>query len=63
MNDLYKVFVRSWWKQGKPYCGRKTILATGLTYEQARDYCQTYNANHNPGKRGRKAEFSYQKRG
>ena len=64
MEKLYNVFVRSWWKRNakwpnglEPHAGRKTYLRTGLTETQARDFCQTYNATHDPGRASRKAEF------
>jgi len=53
----FKVFVRSWWKSGRPFLGRKTILGFADTETAARDWCRVYNLNHNPGARGRKAEY------
>ena len=63
MSTLYKVFVRNWYKRENgrvvPNPGaRKTTLASGLSYEGARDMCQVYNANHKPGPLSRKAEFT-----
>jgi len=61
----YRVFVRNWWKSNpswpnglEPHAGRKFTLHKRVdTYEEARNICQVYNANHKPGKLSRKAEF------
>ena len=60
---MYKVFVRNWYKRENgrivPNPGaRKTTLASGLSYEAARDMCQVYNSNHKAGPLSRKAEFT-----
>lgn len=61
MSKTYKVFTRTWWKQGpkglEPNAGQKKILRRGLTYEEARQLCADINANIKPSKPGRKAEF------
>ena len=62
MDAIYTVFVRSWYKSdGRggliPQAGRKTIMARGLSYSAAVDYCRVYNLNHNPGRLSRKCEF------
>lgn len=59
----YKVFVRNWWRMENGQrvpdpSARKTTLAKRLTYEEAREMCQRWNAEHNPGKLSRKAEFT-----
>lgn len=61
----YKVFTRTWWKRNKnypgglePYLGRKTTIRRGLTREEARRFCENYNASNTPGKLSKKAEFT-----
>ena len=62
---MYRVFVRGWWKKNKSWpnglepnpTARKTTIATVETAEQARSICTVYNANHNPGRLSRKAEY------
>lgn len=58
----YKTFKRSAtnWKQFSS--GRKITEETGLTYEQARERCQTFNANRTPAqkRRGTMLEFTAQ---
>ena len=58
----YRVFHRTFWKSdGKgglvPNTGRKTLIAVRKTYDQARDIATVWNANHEPGKFSRRAEF------
>lgn len=61
----YRVFVRNAWKSNpswpggrEPFGGApKTTLARKLSFSAARDMCEVYNQNHNPGKLGRYAEF------
>ena len=65
MSSKYKVFVRNWWKVNKDWpnglepdpTARKKVIARGLTEDEAREYCQQYNRNNNPGRLSRKAEF------
>ena len=63
----YKVFVRNWWKNNTSWPGglepdataRKTTIARRVeTYDRARDICQVWNKNHEPGRLSRKAEFT-----
>jgi hypothetical protein len=66
----YYVFTRAWWRDAGPHDGRwpnnlvpnsggrKTTLETGLTRDEAIEYCREYNATHDPGRYSRKAEFS-----
>ncbi len=60
----YTCFVRNWWYRGTdgklhPHPGaRKTTVRRGLTYNEARQFCQEYNATHNPGPLSRKCEFT-----
>lgn len=63
--ERYTVFTRTWWKRNptwpnglEPHCGRKTILETGLTYEEARRCCTNWNEENKPGTLSRKAEFT-----
>lgn len=64
--ETYKVFVRNWWRIDEkgirvPNPGaRKTTIATGCTYEEARQICERYRANNEPGRLSRKAEFTRQ---
>jgi hypothetical protein len=63
MEPTYTVFVRNWYKPGPyggrvPGPGRKTTIARHVTWAQARDICEVYNKNHDPGKYSRKAEFT-----
>lgn len=34
------------------------MLAEGVTYAEARELCEEYNAENPPGRYGRKAEFT-----
>lgn len=60
----YKVFKRAWWRKdstGKlvPNSGgRKTILRTGLTESEAREFCKHFNSTNNPGPLSIKAEYT-----
>jgi hypothetical protein len=61
----YRVFVRngykhnpSWPNGREPYgAAPKTTLARHLSLSAARDMCEVWNKNHNPGKLVRMAEF------
>jgi hypothetical protein len=57
----YRAFHRTWWRMegGKrvPGAGRRTALGRHLTEDEARRVCQQWNAEHNPGKLSRKAEY------
>ena len=63
----YRVFVRNWWRWDRgpgdhpsllPDPGaRKTTIARHCTEDEARSIAQRYNACHEPGSLGRKAEF------
>lgn len=62
--STYTVFVRTWWKLNpswpdglEPHPGRKKTLRRGLTLEEARMLCRTYNTENKPGRLSRKAEF------
>ncbi len=61
---LYRVFTRTWWKrnpawpQGRePQPGRKYIIRSRVTWDEARAICQQYNSTHRQGFLSRKAEF------
>ena len=63
----YKVFTRTWWRSNpawpggrEPSPGRKHTHARNLTYDEARAYCQRWNATHKPGPLSRKCEFEIQ---
>jgi len=60
--------VRDWWIEAttpgwpnnlEPGPGPRTYIrkASGLTYSEAREFCQEYNEEHEPGRYSRKAEF------
>ncbi len=62
----YRVFTRTWWKNNPDWpnglepcaSGRKTTIQKRVaTYDEARSICQVWNANHEPGRLSRKAEF------
>ena len=60
----YRVFHRVWWKENpaypnslEPHAGRKTTIRIVDSVSEARAMCKVWNANHNPGKYSRKAEF------
>lgn len=63
--NSYACFTRVWWKHNpswpngrEPYAGApKRYLARGMTYEEAREFCQEWNASHDPGPMSRKCEF------
>lgn len=68
------VFVRNWWRVEKRLVfgnhyksvlvpnpsARRTVLATGLTPEEALQMCDEYNKTHKPGRLSRKAEWTSQ---
>jgi hypothetical protein len=57
----YRTFIRTWYKrvngQLVPHAGRKKIIDTGLTYDEARRACKNYNDTNNPGPLSKKMEF------
>lgn len=69
----YRVFVRDWWRRAErgeagsvingepnlvPFPGApKHTLARHMTEEEAREMCQEYASNHDPGPMSRKAEY------
>ena len=65
--ESYRVFVRNWWRWERHPSGwavkvpdpgaRKTTLARGCTYDEARARCEEYAKTHKPGPLSRKAEF------
>jgi hypothetical protein len=62
--ECYRVFVRDWWRRApnggrEPGAGRKSYRGhpQHATMEEARSYCQQWNATHKPGFLSRKAEF------
>lgn len=69
MNDterLYRVFTRTWWRRNpawpngrEPGAGRRSYRGhpQRVTWEEARTYCQQWNATHALGPLSRKAEF------
>ena len=64
MKQKFKVFTRTWWKVNKewpnglePHMGRKKVIGYASSFEQAKQMCDEFNNNNNPGKLSRKAEF------
>lgn len=65
--ESYRVFTRVWWRWHYqlgderikvPNPGaRKTTLARGMTYDEARAMCEEYARTHRPRPLSRKAEF------
>ncbi len=64
--ETYRVFTRTWWRSNpswpdgrEPGAGKRSYRGhpRRLSLEEARTYCQGWNASHNPGKLSRKAEF------
>jgi len=62
----YRVFTRTWWAKNpawpggrEPSPGRRSYRGhpRHLTAQEAADYCDRWNAAHNPGSLSRKAEF------
>ena len=63
----YNVFHRTWWKRNKsypdgrePYPGKKYYIAKGVSYNIAREICDEWNSEHDPGFLSDKAEFERQ---
>lgn len=59
----YKVFTRNWYRieNGKLVpnpTARKNHLCYAKDEREAQDICRVWNANHNPGKLSRKAEYT-----
>lgn len=63
---MYTCFKRRWWKSNPSWpnglepdaTGRKMRLATFDTESEARDFCQDWNATHEPGRFSVMAEFT-----
>ncbi len=62
----YDIFTRTWWIHNdkwpdgrEPGAGPRKYRGhpQGVTLEEAREYCQDWNATHDPGKLSLKAEF------
>lgn len=61
---MIHVYHRTWWKENpawpqglEPCAGRKTTIDRVETVEEAREICKEWNAEHDPGRLSRKAEF------
>ena len=61
---LYNVFHRTWWKDNpawprglEPQPGERHEIAEGVTWAEARQLCDEYNASHDEGRLSDKAEF------
>lgn len=61
---MYRIFTRRWWKENpsypnglEPSPGRKNYIKDVKTFQEARDFCQEWNATHDPGRLSVKAEF------
>jgi len=63
---MYTCFTRKWWKLNKSWpdgrepdgSARKTWKAHFETEQEAREYCQEWNSNHEPGKLSIKCEYT-----
>lgn len=61
----YRAFKRTWWKENpswpnglEPQMGEREYFEGGFdTEEEAREFCQEWNANNEPGRLSLKAEF------
>lgn len=60
----YRVFTRTQWRRNpdypggrEPSPGRKFTRLIVQTEAEAREWCQDYNATHDPGFLSRKAEY------
>lgn len=61
---MYRVFKRRFWKDNpqwpnglEPHLGRKTTIGYARTEEEAREMCEEYNENNDPGRYSLKAEY------
>lgn len=64
----FEIRVRNWWKPNPDWPDglepdstpfkRGHKVGTASTEEEARAFCNDWNASHNPGRLSRKAEFS-----
>ena len=64
MQTYYNVFHRTWWQANpawpggrEPGAGPRHYIKRHVTYEDARELCDQWNANHEPGFLSDKAEF------
>ncbi len=65
---MYECKVRDWWKDNASWPNGLEPCATPWeqcrtiarfdTEQEAREFCQDYNATHKPGRYSRKAEYS-----
>ena len=63
---MYTAFKRRWWKDNPQWpdglepdaTGRKTYLGQFYNEDEAREFCQHWNKDHNPGRYSVKAEFT-----
>ena len=60
----YRVFTRTWWKENpswpnglEPCPGERHYKRGTFTYEEARELCQEFNENNDPGRLSLKMEF------
>ena len=61
---MYRIFTRDWWRNNKdwpnglePYAGKKRTRGHANTESDARAFCMTWNACHEPGRLSNKAEY------
>lgn len=62
MQTYYNVFHRTWWQWGKngqrePGAGKRHYIRKHVTYSDAREICEEWNASHDPGPLSDKVEF------
>jgi len=60
----YRVFHRTWWKLNpswpsglEPHLGNKALIGFAEDQDEARSMCKEWNAEHDEGRFGDKAEF------
>ncbi len=65
----YYCFTRTWWKHNpnwpegrEPEAGKRRTRAKNLTHDEARRFCEQWNAGHDPGFLSLKCEFDEQRR-
>jgi len=64
MTKYYDVFHRTWWKYNstwpnglEPQIGKRHYIKCHVTYDDAKELCDNYNAIYDPGDLSDKAEF------
>lgn len=66
--ESYATFTRTWWRweyrngarERVPGPGPRRYHGHNLTYDEARQMCEQWNATHKPGPLSRKMEFEHE---